>query len=601
MSRTTQALLKLQQEQQSQQRPAEPGAAAERAAPGVEVSIEKPLDVTDPGGFKWTQEEQAAETIEEPAVIEVPPNVAEQAAPAEPTVQYVKTEENSAPFDEPSNPASEPESFNVHGTLILNSKSTGVEKPEAATADDTLEPEAEDLRPPQPPPSEESVAIDTINYGSEFRSPTPVGELAQQAEEEGDIPSPAADEPVVDEFDADVFSLEEPAEEQAEEADEVARLMQSFEQSPIDAVAGSSDWEASETSEDHPFDFEQPAEAAAAEEPVEDDESNILFDVPPSEDSDETSDDNGVRVYSRPEGKSIYHPLEELREYDDLAESAAAGQFERERQLREQLLRAGESNDDEAYLAEKAKRKAVEQPIERSAPRSEAEREDFAESVVLHRRPAAATPFDKWLDKRFDSSALMQASAELADGLRELTTSTTGNSLLLVSGQSSKQVYQPAAVAAEQIARQSSGDVLLIDANLEARMLTEKICDQQQAGLSDALQNPKKWGASCHCWRRENLFIMPVGGAAVTSYKASGRAFARLLNTLESKYEHILVDGGCVRDPFVKHLAKVCYGSIFVIKLAVTNLDEAKAGVESLNSFGARVLGCLTTNAATAE
>lgn len=686
MSRTTQALLKLQQEL----------AGLNTNAESEPAPVE---NVTIPAGQRQhPEEEDAADNESRGTERLLRPKTEKLAAikPVEPEIKTTSTAVMSdvigvkppTPTDDAQSHAAEiepteetpPAESQPQSTMRFGLKpsadaedSTDSESPASSlpTADSSAA-DASDADASEPVDEaanqELDEAVSTVNFGSGFRLPALSEELSRQLadlKQSGLINDPdelsqsgsndedetseeaVADEdeifPVelgateagpVDELDSEPTNDEQPKPTSEQQAppldqddapqDELALLQQAFLDAPLDAVTGSTGWPETdvdssdadsgdvdsgdanlidvETADD--VESDDVASDDVSLEDIERDEASseaAQEDVDPSDDPtlEPDVDKNGVRLYGPPPTDStIYQPIEELSDFGRTPLSEA-DPLNNLRQLRSSLKAEHSPEDDNVFWQAKAKKRKAESATPLPATDRPVRNSDaFGESVVMHRRPAASTSFDQWLDKRLEDSAMRNALSEAADKVRELYTYAPNSSLLLASGTNSKQVYQPAAMTAIQLAEQTDSDVLLIDASLETRALSEKLAQKGAPGLTEALQAPKKWAASCHCWRRENLFFMPAGSAPVTSFSASGRAFVRLLDFLQPRYEFIVIDGGEIKDPFLPHIAKVCYGAMLVIRLAGTQMKEATASMQAFRSLGARVVGCLATNAA---
>ncbi len=69
-----------------------------------------------------------------------------------------------------------------------------------------------------------------------------------------------------------------------------------------------------------------------------------------------------------------------------------------------------------------------------------------------------------------------------------------------------------------------------------------------------------------------------------------------MLQTLESEYRLVLIDGGRTSELAAATLARLSDATYFVIRLGQTEASLAQAAVRDFRAAGARVLGCIATS-----
>lgn len=148
---------------------------------------------------------------------------------------------------------------------------------------------------------------------------------------------------------------------------------------------------------------------------------------------------------------------------------------------------------------------------------------------------------------------------------------------------------------AEVLARQVSGSVCLVDANLRTPGLHEQFGIENHNGLSDALSQAGPVGSFVTPLSRANLSIVSCGSAMegaqglLTSNRMRGR-----LNELRSIFDFVLIDTAATnssKDAIA--LGAISDGVVMVLKANSSRKETARSTVQEFQAARVRVLGAV--------
>jgi Mrp family chromosome partitioning ATPase len=142
----------------------------------------------------------------------------------------------------------------------------------------------------------------------------------------------------------------------------------------------------------------------------------------------------------------------------------------------------------------------------------------------------------------------------------------------------------------------SGGDVLLVDADLARRRLSEALGWDDQPGLVECLLSPRPPRSLCRPIGLAHLWVLPAGqmaGERLMESVAAGTPGAMGWAELVASFGAVLLCGGSTDDPWAGALAQLADATYVGVELGRIDEPTARAAVSRLRQQGARVLGCL--------
>ena len=94
----------------------------------------------------------------------------------------------------------------------------------------------------------------------------------------------------------------------------------------------------------------------------------------------------------------------------------------------------------------------------------------------------------------------------------------------------------------------------------------------------------------------DELSLLPIGARGAGEPASSANRLAAVVQSLESRFRLVLIDGGRADDAGAATLARLSDATYFVIRLGETGAAAAGAAVSEFRAAGARVLGCIATS-----
>jgi len=142
----------------------------------------------------------------------------------------------------------------------------------------------------------------------------------------------------------------------------------------------------------------------------------------------------------------------------------------------------------------------------------------------------------------------------------------------------------------------SGGDVLLVDADLARRRLSQALGWGERPGLIECLLSQRPDRGLCQSIGLTHLWVLPAGqmaGDRLMERMAAGAPGAMGWAELVASFGAVLLCGGSTDDPWAGALAQLADATYVVVELGCVDEPTAQAAVSRLRQQGARVLGCI--------
>lgn len=227
------------------------------------------------------------------------------------------------------------------------------------------------------------------------------------------------------------------------------------------------------------------------------------------------------------------------------------------------------------------------------------------------RSDLSETP-DDWIPSRDKGEKRSNKQAKTLEGPQQAFTELTNqvlddfplgpSSVLLVADVDGKSSgYAVAYQLAHHLAERKVGKVLIIDSHFEERELTCRLALGSEVGLADMLAIGKTLQETVCETDLANLDVLPVGTERMCMRRAPESTWiADNIRALRDEYQFVIVSVGNVFHRSTAMWAQHCDASYMAIELGASNRTVAKSGVVRLQQFGARLMGCVVTDAAAA-
>ncbi len=209
--------------------------------------------------------------------------------------------------------------------------------------------------------------------------------------------------------------------------------------------------------------------------------------------------------------------------------------------------------------------------------------------------PRQSTLLERTVRRTLADPTRSQPFRDLAERLwSDLSPSASRTVLLTGIGPASEThdvVLHAAAVLAER-----GESILVVDADAAHRTLTCQLDLSDARGLVEAIDSGDAATSLVQPMTLDGLSVLPFGKARLRDVAESANRLAAALQSLESEYRLVLIDGGRSSELAAATLARLCDATYFVIRLGETEAALAQAAVRDFRAAGARVLGCIATS-----
>ena len=184
----------------------------------------------------------------------------------------------------------------------------------------------------------------------------------------------------------------------------------------------------------------------------------------------------------------------------------------------------------------------------------------------------------------------------LVDSIFERFPLAASSVLLFVGTELNPHVDETCARVAAAIAERNVGNVLLVDADVQGRRLTRASGLTAQSGYAECINRDQPWQEKIVSQNGSSFGFLPVGTCDMDRWNAQ-----QLLRTtvaeMKGTYQFVCVSAGSTHAKHSKLWFDVCDGTYLVVSLQSSNETYAQSSVKELQAHGARLLGCVVTDA----
>jgi Mrp family chromosome partitioning ATPase len=204
------------------------------------------------------------------------------------------------------------------------------------------------------------------------------------------------------------------------------------------------------------------------------------------------------------------------------------------------------------------------------------------------------SPLERSIHRLLGDPVRARPLVDLAERLHRDADQTVSKTLLVVGvgpGSSTHEtLLYTAAILAERMGR-----VLLMDADLARRPLSEGLEFGHETGLSELLGNRETPRERCRPCALAGLSLLPAGLLRNVDLATAGPRAEEVLRQLAAEFSLVLIDGGRSGDLAATTLARLADATYFVVQLGTVEASQAQAALRDFRAAGARVLGCIAT------
>jgi Mrp family chromosome partitioning ATPase len=188
-----------------------------------------------------------------------------------------------------------------------------------------------------------------------------------------------------------------------------------------------------------------------------------------------------------------------------------------------------------------------------------------------------------------------QPIGKLTDSILERFPLTEPGVILFVGTQANPLTSSTCANVATALAQRKIGEILLIDSSGKKEMTASNGASEQR-GLSNLLCQEVDWKSSLRKMPTSGLDFLPAGTSHWEHWGAEQK-LRRIAAEFKKHYQFVCVAADDPQDSNTKIWSGICDGSFLLVSLKNANPAIAESAVVELQTSGARLVGCVVTDA----
>lgn len=169
--------------------------------------------------------------------------------------------------------------------------------------------------------------------------------------------------------------------------------------------------------------------------------------------------------------------------------------------------------------------------------------------------------------------------------------------LMFAGSEWNPHVNETCAQVAYQLAGRNAGKVLLVDSEFEKSELTFASGNASRPGMAEVLNNNIDIKSCIANHDEANMDFLPAGTQPIWHWRIADKNMCSIAKQLKSRYQFTCVSVGRALGEAAELWAAVSEGSYLVISMANSSQSVARAAVDQLHANGARLLGCIVSDA----
>ena len=153
------------------------------------------------------------------------------------------------------------------------------------------------------------------------------------------------------------------------------------------------------------------------------------------------------------------------------------------------------------------------------------------------------------------------------------------------------------AMAAVTLAKRQDQPVLLIDCDLEFRRLSEHMDMESRPGIANGLATQTSPDDIINETAQPAIDFVPAGQIKRKNWMRFEAKLTNILNHVRQSYGFVCVHLGDALGPAAELWAPHCEATYLVVSVRDSSRNVSMASVDHLRRLGARLLGCIATDA----
>ena len=208
---------------------------------------------------------------------------------------------------------------------------------------------------------------------------------------------------------------------------------------------------------------------------------------------------------------------------------------------------------------------------------------------------SAGTTYEISLAQGIGSARLARQYRRLAENIANEFPTTRGGTLFLSGVGPTTHVADVAGQVAVELSHLADVDVLLVDADADRKVLTQRFAANSERGLSESLQESTLASSAVLHSAVPRLRFLPFGNVGLTRRTVAWQAVEGMLTDLRRNNRYVILASDGAHGPLAEAVSRYADGSYLLVQIGSSEISGISQAVSQLTAAGARVLGCIAT------
>jgi len=208
---------------------------------------------------------------------------------------------------------------------------------------------------------------------------------------------------------------------------------------------------------------------------------------------------------------------------------------------------------------------------------------------------SAGTTYEVSLAQGIGNARLARQYRRLVENVVNEFPATTGGTLFITGVAPTCHVADVAGQIAVELTRTADIDVLLVDADADRKVLTQRFAANNERGLSESLHEGTLASAAILHAAVARLRFLPFGNASLTRRTVAWQAVEGMLVDLRRTSRFVIFASDGCDTPLAEAVSRYADGSYLVVQAGCSENEHFGQTLANLTAAGARLLGCIAT------
>ncbi len=210
-------------------------------------------------------------------------------------------------------------------------------------------------------------------------------------------------------------------------------------------------------------------------------------------------------------------------------------------------------------------------------------------------RRSAGTTYEVSLAQGIGDARLARQYRRLLDSISNEFPVSRGGTLFITGVEPTGHVADVAGQVAVELTRTADVDVLLVDADAERKVLTQRFAAGNERGLSESLHEGTLASAAILHAAVPRLRFLPFGNAGLSRRTVAWQAVEGMLTDLRRNCRFVIVASDQCDGPLAEAVSRYADGGYLVVQVGRSGRRQMQTALSRLTAAGARILGTIAT------